>query len=185
MNKFFAIFFTVFLFSNQALAQDGKLLVKSQYFSVYDTDDVDVYTLLSKLNFNYFLHLGGISDRGEGDLKGLLAKTLDSLFLEVSDSLDMHIYSYQGNIKFLANQTELDALVRSLFRRGFSERSLYIHEENTIYISSADLTLGMLAHEIAHAIISHYFVVPPPAKVQEILSGYVEYSLRKSTSTLP
>ena len=64
------------------------------------------------------------------------------------------------------------------------ERSYYLHETNTVYISYKDLTLGMLGHEIAHAIISNYFVVLPSAEVQEILSGYVEYSLKKQTMTL-
>ena len=39
-----------------------------------------------------------------------------------------------------------------------------------------------IAHEIAHAIINHYFVVPPSVKMQEILSGYVEYSLNKKVA---
>jgi len=62
----------------------------------------------------------------------------------------------------------------------FRERSFYVFDSNTIFISYQDLTLGMLGHEIAHAVISGYFVVPPPDKVQEVLAGYVEYSLRKA-----
>jgi hypothetical protein len=54
-----------------------------------------------------------------------------------------------------------------------------------VYISYPEMTIGMLGHKIAHAIISHYFVVPPPAKIQEVLAGYVEYSIRKSAGTLP
>jgi hypothetical protein len=57
--------------------------------------------------------------------------------------------------------------------------SFYFHEEKTIYISTEDLDLGMLAHEIAHAIISHYFVVPPSERVQEVLSGYVDFHFKK------
>jgi hypothetical protein len=38
---------------------------------------------------------------------------------------------------------------------------------------------------MAHALISNYFVVAPPPKVQEILAGYVEYSVRKRMGNLP
>jgi hypothetical protein len=58
-------------------------------------------------------------------------------------------------------------------------------EGNTIYVSLKDVSLGMLAHEVAHAIISSYFVVAPPEKVQEVLAGYVEYSIRKKLGDLP
>lgn len=172
---------TLLLYFNPAFAEDGQLLAQSQYFTVYGYNDLDVYSLLNKLNFNYFLHMGAITDREDPDLKQVLAKTLDSMYLEVSDTLDIHIYSFHGTIRILPTQSDVDTLVRGLFRRAFNERSFYVPEQNTIYISFADLTLGMLGHEVAHAIISHYFVVAPPARVQEILCGYVEYGLRKST----
>jgi len=37
-----------------------------------------------------------------------------------------------------------------------------------------------LGHEIGHAVISNYFVVQPPIRIQEVLAGYVEYQLRKA-----
>ena len=40
-----------------------------------------------------------------------------------------------------------------------------------------DGLVGVLAHEVAHAIINQYFAVPPPSKVQEILSQYVDKHL--------
>lgn len=33
---------------------------------------------------------------------------------------------------------------------------------------------------MGHALMSHYFVVQPSVKIQEVLAGYVEYQLRKS-----
>jgi hypothetical protein len=40
----------------------------------------------------------------------------------------------------------------------------------------------VLGHEIAHAIMSHYFVVLPSEKIQEVLAGFVEYQLRKNVT---
>jgi hypothetical protein len=56
--------------------------------------------------------------------------------------------------------------------------------DNTIYLSFNEMTLGIISHEMAHAIISNYFVTPPSPKIQEILSGYVEYSIRKKAGDL-
>ena len=181
------IFIAIFLSPAFLLAQEESLSViaKSKYFSLYGREDVDVYSLLNKLNFDYFLQPDTLLEKDDQAPSGTLTKVLDALYLEVSDILDIHIYSFHGTIKILPDQDSVSAVFKKIFRRDFSERAFYLHENNTIYLCLSDLTVGMLGHEIAHAIISHYFVVPPPPKIQEVLSGYVEYALRKSTGTLP
>ena len=182
-----SILIVIFVSSVFSFAQEEGLsiLVKSEYFTLYSQRDIDTYSLLKKLNLDYFLHPDTLLKKDKQASTDILAKVLDSLYLEVSDILDIHIYSFHGTIKILPDQDSVNSMFKELFRYDFNERSFYVHEKNTIYISSSDLTLGMLGHEIAHAIISHYFVVPPPVKIQEVLAGYVEYSLRKSTGTLP
>lgn len=181
------VFIVIFFFPICSLAQEEGLsvLAKSKYFSLYSPQDVDVYSLLNKLDFNYFLQPDTLLIKNNQDPNEILVKVLDALYLEVSDILDIHIYSFHGNIKILPDQNSVSAVFKKFFRTDFPERSFYVHEKNTIYVSLADLNSAMLGHEIAHAIISHYFVVPPPAKVQEVLSGFVEYTLRKSAGTLP
>jgi len=177
----------IVLLSSSAFSYEGSstLIVESKFFSVYGHGDFDIGFLLTNLNFEYLLHPDTLLDEASQDNKSVLSKTLDALFLEVSDILDIHIYSFHGDIKILPDRDSINSVFKKFFKVDFGESSFYLPEKNTIYISYADLTLGMLGHEIAHAIISHYFVVPPPARVQEVLAGYVEYSLRKSTGTLP
>jgi hypothetical protein len=57
--------------------------------------------------------------------------------------------------------------------------SFFVNDLNTIYIAADHFDVGVLGHEIAHTVQSHYFVVAAPTKVQEVLAGYVEYQLRK------
>jgi hypothetical protein len=159
--------------SNITLIADG------QYFSVYGEGQVDAYSIASKLNFDYLVFGDNLTKGSSDDQKQILVKTIDGLYLEVSDIIDIHMYSFKGIIRVLSDRQSLADLIKTAFDRDFKERSLYFFEKNTIFISQADLTLGMLGHEIAHAIISNFFVVPPPPKVQEILCGYVEYSLNK------
>ncbi|MCK5581500.1 MAG: hypothetical protein KAJ18_09545 [Candidatus Omnitrophica bacterium] len=188
MKKIFFTFFivSVVLTVSPSCAQEGdlQLIGESQYFSIYGYKDLDIRELLFKLNFNHFLQVDSFLEEGGQGPENILAKTMDALYLEISDILGIHIYSFRGNIKFYPDQASLNKVFRNFFEKDFHERSFYLHEKKTIYVSFADLTLGMLGHEAAHAIISHYFVVPPPEKVQEVLSGYVEFSLRKLTGSL-
>lgn len=171
----------LFCFSGAvAFAEADTLITESKYFSIYSSGNVDSHAILKKVNFNYLALPESMYEKAGTGAKDILANTVDALYSEVSDILDIHIYSFHGTIKILPNQASLSALINQNFRIIFNEPSIYVHEKNTIYISLADTTTGMLGHEISHAIISHYFVVPPPAKIEEVLSGYVEYSLRKS-----
>ena len=181
MKKFFGAIFIFVLLSGIAHAQaSGNQIAGGTYFNVYSDGAADAYAVLSKIDLNYLVYSGSAAN-GADNVSDMLAKTLDGLYLEVSDILDIHIYSFQGRIEILTDQNAVNSAFKNLFAQDFNERSFYIPEKNAIYLSFADLTLGLLGHEIAHAIISRYFVVPPPAKVQEVLSGYVEYKLRKST----
>ncbi len=168
-----------------SFADEGLVLIgEGQYFSVYAYAGLDVSSLLSKLNFNYYLQPEAVTLGNTGAAKGLLERTFDALYAQVSDVLDIHVYSFHGTIKIYPDASYVAAIYARISGAQFKERSFFYTEKNTIYISYPDLTLGMLGHEIAHAVISSFFVVPPPPKVQEILCGYVEYSLRKATGTL-
>lgn len=56
-------------------------------------------------------------------------------------------------------------------------RAWYIFEQDTIYINVGDVHEGILAHEIAHAIIDNYLSVRPPKNTSEILARYVDKNL--------
>ena len=181
----FLFTFSLFLCSSAGFGQSLGLISEGRFFSVYAPRDLDIPEVLQRLDFEYLTRVSGFSEDNRSDMVHVLNKTLDALYLEVSDILDIHVYSFHGKIKFLPDQRAVAKAYRDFSGQDFKERSFYLHQESTIYVSLEDLNLGMLGHEMAHAIISHYFVIPPPVKTQEVLSGYVEYSLRKSTGTLP
>jgi len=167
-----------------AVAQEtgSSPVCEGQYFVCYADQGLDAYQILSKLDFNS-VSLGDAVKKNNGtDIASVLSKTLDGLYQEVSDILDIHIYSFKGTIQFVADQPTLARLMKKRFNLDFAERSIYYHEKNVIFVSVKDMTVGILGHEMGHAIISHFFIVPPPPKIQEVLCGYVEYSLRKNHS---
>ncbi|MFH1479165.1 MAG: hypothetical protein ABIG92_05280 [Candidatus Omnitrophota bacterium] len=174
-------FLIVMFFSFDAYAdkEPSSLIAESKYFSLYGYNGLDTDSLLIKLQMDYFLHPDTLFSQDILGEQSVLEETMDAIFLEVSDILDIHIYSFHGDVQILPNKGSLNSIYRTYFDTDFNERSFYLSNTNTIYISFEDMTLGMLGHEISHAIISRYFVVPPPSKLQEVLCGYVEYKIRK------
>ena len=53
----------------------------------------------------------------------------------------------------------------------------YSHKTRMIIVALDRVTDGVLAHEMAHAVINAYFPVSPPEKAQEILAQYVDKHL--------
>jgi len=155
--------------------------LKSKYFDIEIRQDVDKFDLIKKLKINYFLHLDTATSKTGFEVDDQLKAVLDAIYLEVCDELDIHMPSFRIGLEIMPDRNLVNETVRPYYKGKIDVPSFYRYDNNMIYISSADLTVGMLAHEISHAIISHYFVVPPPMKVQEVLAGYAEYSIRKLT----
>jgi hypothetical protein len=182
MNRIALAAFAMLLCASLAHGQEapGQLIARGEFFSVYAPEGTDPYKILAKIDYDYLVHADSLRSREPRGTADMLASALDGLYREVSDILDIHIYSFRGTVVFVLDQPSLTGFLKKQFNLDFDERSIYYHEKNTIYVSIQDMTLGMVGHEMAHAIISHYFVVPPPPKLQEVLSGYVEYTLRKN-----
>ena len=69
----------------------------------------------------------------------------------------------------------IDLYLRSDYKQG--NIAFYSEKYDTITIYVDRVTDGVLAHEIAHAIINDYFGFSPPSNTQEILCQYVDAHL--------
>jgi hypothetical protein len=180
MRKYLVLFLIFFIITFNCYGQDDfTLLAEGKYFSVYGYKELAVEELLSRIDFSYLPYFAVNKDNRSNSLSSKLAKTVDALYLEVSDILDIHVYSFKGKIKIVADKIALNNLFQNFYNREFGERSFYSRSRKTIYISEPDISAYVLGHEMAHAILSSYFVVNTPPKMQEVLAGYVEYELRK------
>lgn len=184
INKIIIILIGLFLLSPAAsfAIDDGFGSAKKtagRHFTVYYPAQLDIASLSEKLNIgsadSILAGKSSVSSSATG-----LGDMVDTLFTRVCDILDMQLYSYQGNIKVCRDAAQLNQIYRNLFGRDANKESFYIYDLNTVYISAGNFTREILGHEIAHAVISHYFVVLPSVKIQEVLAMYVEYQLRKS-----
>ena len=157
--------------------------VDSRYFKITIHQGVSQPELLKKLHADYFLRMNAafsISESNSAEFSKFLGQTLDAIYLNVSDILDIHMYTFSVELEVYPDRSALADELQKYMDRKIDVPSFYYYDKNKIYISFGDLTLGMLSHEIAHAIISHYFVVQPSVKIQEVLAGYVEYSINKA-----
>lgn len=149
-------------------------------FTIYYAPELEAFSLLQELRISASDQVLAGGSLGRGDSPGAeLAEMVDILYKRVCSILDMQLYSYKGNIKICSDKAQLGRIYSTLFGRELGQKSFYVYDLNTIYISAESFTREILGHEMAHAIICHYFVVAPSVKVQEILASYVEYQLRK------
>ena len=109
----------------------------------------------------------------------VLLRDLDKLYLAVSDILAVHMYKNKITVSFVKDKKAVKRLIKKHMGVDVDVAAFYDYEKRTIHISCEDMTASMLGHEIAHAIISKYFVVPPNGTIQEILCGYVDYKIKK------
>ena len=114
-----------------------------------------------------------------------LDELVDSLFEKVQALLDMPQPRLKVTIRLLKDREDLceayahcmgsakGSTLRAKYYRK-APLAFYWEKTNTIYLQIEKLSIGILAHEMAHAVIDHYFVVQPPAKIAEMLCQYVD-----------
>lgn len=117
------------------------------------------------------------SDSDSKDTIGSIKKKVDLLFERAQEILDMRGRMRKVFINLYPNRKQLHHAYFTITRKECRIRAWYIYESNTIYINKDDIHAGMLAHEMAHSIIDHYFSARPPRATAEILARYVDKHL--------
>lgn len=155
--------------------------IEGKHFTIYCAPQLDLAELAQQLNIGVSdKFLAGKSTEKEFSSEAEVADMLDTIFVRACDILDMQLYSFHGTIKICRDAKHLNSIYNNFFAKDLKTRSFYVYSLNTVYTSADNFTRGIIGHEIAHAIISHYFVVQPSVKIQEVLVGYVEYQLCKT-----
>lgn len=110
------------------------------------------------------------------------SEMLDILFLRVSDLLDIHLYSFHGVIKVCKDYASLNNIYKEMFNDDLEgQHSFLIKNLNTIYISAESFSREVIGRELVYAILSQYFQVQTPIRVQDVLANYVVYQLKNDS----
>jgi len=119
----------------------------------------------------------GVPEGSDEALAALVAGKVDALYERAQQILDMRGKSEKVTIRLHPDSRRLHEIYQALFKAECPYRAWYLYEKKTVYINVADVTAGMVAHEVGHHIIDHYFKVRPPAATAEILARYIDAHL--------
>lgn len=114
------------------------------------------------------------SSRKNTTLEDEVRTKVDSIVKKVEAILDMFPANMKLRINLLPSTREVQDVYFRKYRKKTNFISYYSPQERTVYLSMKNVELRVFAHELAHAVIHHYFRVPPSSKIHEVLAQYVE-----------
>lgn len=153
--------------------------IKSGYTTIYCGLDVDLKEVAKKLS-RRGLFMTGVYDPNPASAPSQkIAYMLDRLLKRVQDILDMRPQNMDLKIKILKDRDALNTEYCRIFGDKPDHKGFYIFRYNTIYASEEDISDSVIAHEMGHAVVDHYFSVIPPEKVRELLASYVDLHLEE------
>lgn len=164
--------FLLMFFPATLQAQESSKNYQTQYATISYSSEKDLHTFTRNIG-------RGMSFLRESPEKNpLLAKSrVDKIVEIVSSILDMYPIAFRFNITLYKSRADITGAYKALGMLGDAPLAFYFHGTRNIAVSIEQITDRILAHEIAHAIICAYFVAPPPARMQEILTQHVDKNL--------
>ena len=164
-----------------ASAEDeGWSIFSSRFCTVFYEEDVDLKRVSRRINLRFadFYNPRGYTKKVDFSIEDILSEKLDAIFARVEDILDMYPSRVHVTVNIYKDQMGLDRAYEGIFHEPNTAKSFYIYKTNTIYTTERDISEAILAHEMAHCIIDHYFVILPPRKIQEMLAVYADVHLK-------
>ncbi len=107
-------------------------------------------------------------------------KTEDEVIRQIDDlteKVKRLLRLFPGEVKFrivLLPLRDVQRIYSARYRMNVEYVAFYALEDKTIFVSVDDITIHVLAHELAHVVIDHSFHVCPSVEVQERLAQFVE-----------
>ncbi len=164
-----------------AYSQDREWNVFSTRFcTVFYEKDVNLKLVNRRINlrFSDFYSPRTYREKADMSMEEILSDKFDAVFMKVQEILDMFPSKVHVAINVYKDKTGLNEAYEDIFHEPNTAESFYIYKTNIIYTTERAIREGLLAHEMAHCIIDHYFVILPPRKVQEMLAIYADVHLK-------
>lgn len=154
---------------------------ETRYTSIHYQTEADLLRFHQKIRFRgehwWPGHL--FSRPNLDELRKQITEKVDPLFERVQEILDMRRKMDKVVILVYPDKRQMREAYEKIYHAECRIRAWYQYRNNTVSVTVVDLHEGMLAHELAHAIIDHYLVVRPPAASAEILARYVDSHLKE------
>jgi len=88
--------------------------------------------------------------------------------------LDMFPNKMHVTLELLPDAGDVADKYKQMYGKRQNDIAFYSLSGKTIYISVDDTRLRVLAHEMGHAVVDHYFAVRPPYKIHELMAQFAE-----------
>lgn len=166
-------------------AQEPSKTYQTKYASITYSEERDLHTFTRNTGTGLFFM------RESPEKNPLLAKNqVDKIVETICSLLDMYPSNLRFGITLYRTQDEVTTAyhrVSSGTANAYKAQSMsgpapiafYYHGNRNIAVAIDNITDYILAHEIGHAIISAYFIPPPPGRMQEILCQYMDKHFRE------
>lgn len=160
--------------------EENRGVFSSKFCTIFYDNDVDLKKVNRniKLGFSDFYSPRTYKKSAGLSTEDMISDKFDAIFNKAEEMLDMYPARIHVAINIYKRQEDMNKVYEEFFNEPNKAVSFYIYKTNTIYAVESQLNENILAHEMAHCIIDHYFVILPPRKIQEILSGYVDLHLK-------
>lgn len=169
--KAFIVFITLLL--SVSSVSGGELSTRYTTIS-YDKDEIF-------RQFNKKLTLGSLSylmrHKVNITTEDEVKNKIDIIIEKVEAILDMFPEDFKIKIVLLPSTQEVQKVYKVTAKRDSDLIAFYTPKGKTVYLAVSDIRIGVLAHELGHAIMDAYFVVAPPSKIHEVLAQFVETHL--------
>lgn len=166
--------------TDAAVTDEGEWKITKTYFcTIYFRYDVDIDALNKKIDtYRVDYGLSAKPERLGENAEDEVAYKFDLIFSKVQELLDMRPKDIHLKAKIYRDQNDLDKVYMEIFNEENKFIAFYVFKLNTLFATEKKISANVLAHEIAHCIVDHYFSVIPPKKVAEMLAQYADLHLR-------
>ncbi len=86
--------------------------------------------------------------------------------------LDMFPDNMHIAVVLLPRAADIARVYQENYGRKANYIAYYSLSQKTIYLSVSNVNLEVLAHEVGHAVVDHFFTVRPPYNIHELLAQF-------------
>lgn len=164
-------------------AADAQYTVNTRHATLVFNSIEDMSTFDKSIDFAAKNSLASLFSSSDAqNVEGELVRKIDLLFEKVQAILDMRKEMKKVRVRVFSNSDQLHEAYEKIFKQKCSVRGWYLYEFDTVFLNVQDVHEGMLAHELGHAVIDHFFAVRPPRSTAEILAVYVDMHLNEEVT---
>ncbi len=141
--------------------------IRTDYATIHYSDPAAIE------NFAALLDKGNVRPR----FAGSTGSTVDRIVFRVRNLLGIHTPGFHINIYLLESRQVLEKIYAEMGLGDKAPVAFYSRSTGSVFISLDAVNDGILAHEVAHAVINSHYNPPLPSRMQEILARFVDKNL--------